>query len=53
MPLKICFKNIVKIVCYYHFSKKKKKKMKWNCGNGIAKIGGKKKLWFMVMPLPK
>ena len=22
----------------------KKKRMKWNCGNGIAKIGGKKKV---------
>ena len=29
MPLKICFKNIVKIVCYYHFPKKKKKN-EWN-----------------------
>ena len=27
----------------YHFSKKKKKKkVEWNCGNGIAKIRGKK-----------
>ena len=26
MPLKICYENIVKIVCNYHFLKKKK----WN-----------------------
>ena len=24
------------------FLKKKKKKVEWNCGNGIAEIGGKK-----------
>ena len=36
MPLKICCKNIVKIVCTYHFLKKKKVE----CGNGIAEIGG-------------
>ena len=28
----------------YHFLKKKKNKVKWICGNGIAKIGGKKKI---------
>ena len=26
------------------FLKKKKKKVEWNCGNGIAKMGGKKNL---------
>ena len=40
MLLKICCKNIVKIVCTYHFLKKKK--VEWNCGNDIAEIGGKK-----------
>ena len=31
------------------------KKVEWNCGNGIAKLGGKKiySSWFVAMPLPK
>ena len=33
LSLKICCKNIVKIVYTYYFLKKKKKK---NCGNGIS-----------------
>ena len=33
--------NVVKIVCTYHFLKKKKI-VEWNCGNDIAEIGGKK-----------
>ena len=32
----------------YHFLKKKKNKVEWNNGNGIAKIGGKKKLLQLV-----
>ena len=35
MPLKIYCKNIVKIVCTYHFLKKKKVE----CDNDIAEIG--------------
>ena len=29
--------------------------MKWNCGNDIAEIGGKKIYfsWFLAIPLPK
>ena len=69
MPLKICFKNIVKIVCYYNFSKKKKKMngmelWQWHCqnrrkkkvlvcGNAIAEIGGKNFVAIVVMPLPQ
>ena len=32
-----------------------KKKVKWNCGNDIAEIGGKKIYfsWFLAIPLPK
>ena len=47
-------KNVVKIVCTFHFSKKKKI-VEWNCGNDIAEIGGKKicSNWFMAMSLPK
>ena len=38
----ICWKNVVKIVCTYHFLKKKKVE----CGNGIAEIGKKNwQLW--------
>ena len=36
-------------MCTYHFFKKKKKKIvKWICGNGIAEIGGEKKLLQLV-----
>ena len=42
----ICCKNIVKIMCTYHFSKKKI--VEWICGNGIAEIGGEKKLLQLV-----
>ena len=31
-----------------HISFLKKKKVEWNCGNGIAKIGGKKNLFMLV-----
>ena len=49
----ICCKNIVKIMCTYHFSKKKN--VEWNCDNGITEIGGKKNCpnWFVAMSLPK
>ena len=42
----IYWKNVVKIVCTFHFSKKKF--VEWNCGNDIAEIGGKKKLLQLV-----
>ena len=37
------------------FLNQKKKIVEWICGNGIAKIGGKKNCcnWFVAMPLPK
>ena len=43
MSFKICCKNVEKMMCTNHFSKKKKKS-----GNGIAEIGGKKKLLQLV-----
>ena len=38
LPLRICYKNVIKLVCIYHFSKKKKKKCgmdlwRWHCRN--------------------
>ena len=47
MSLKICCKNIVKIVCTYHFLKKKK----WNVAMALPKQ--KKKMAIVAMPLPK
>ena len=46
LPLRICYKNVIKLVCIYHFSKKKN--VEWICGDGIAEIGGKKKLLQLV-----
>ena len=49
----ICCKNVVKIVCTYHFLKKKKSGM--DLCNGIAEIGGEILFFFPVifaMPLP-
>ena len=54
MSLRICYKNVVKMMWTYHFSKKKKK---WPliCGNGNAEIEGKKNCGneFVAMALPK
>ena len=49
----ICCKNVVKIVCTYHLSKKKN--VEWNCDKGITEIRGKKNChnWFVAMSLPK
>ena len=60
MPLKICYENIVKIVCNYHFLKKKSGMELWqwhcrnrgvkkkfgNCGNPIVENGKEKKNGF-------
>ena len=42
MSLRICYKNVVKMMWTYHFSKKKKEKWQLICGNGIAEIEGGK-----------
>ena len=54
LPLRICCKNVVKIVCTYHFFKKKK-----NCGMELQQQHCRNKRekncsnWFVAMPLPK
>ena len=44
LPLRICYKNVIKLVCIYHFSKKKKKcgmdLWRWHCRNRGGKIVG-------------
>ena len=34
---------------YISFLKKKKKIVDWICGNGIAEIGGEKKIWLQLV----
>ena len=55
MSLRICYKNVVKMMWTYHFSKKKKWPLICGNGNDNAEIEGKKNCGneFVAMALPK